>query len=104
MVTMCHGAGGVNMPESDQAVRAFMAVAVVVQPPGEAKLPAGAQAAGPGSTASPAWHQAGPAPQARSKGKRVTGRLNLMVLGPSWPELREPERHYSKLQLNQGRR
>lgn len=103
-VTTCQGAGAVNTPEVDQFVRAFIAAALVVHSPGEAKLPAGVQAAGPGRTAAPAWHQAGPAPQARSKGKRVTGSVNLMVLGPSWPELTEPKRRCSKLQLNQGRR
>lgn len=97
---MCHGAGGVNAPESDQAFGTFMPVAVVVHAPGESKLPAGVQAAGPGRTVAPAWLQAGSAPQARSQGMRVMGRMNLMVLGPSWPELLEPR--WSKPQLGQG--
>ncbi len=92
-----------NTPETDQFVLAFIVAALVVHPPGEAQPPAGFQAAGPGSKAAPAWHQAGPGPQAKSRGKRVPGRLNLMVLGPSWPELTEPERRCSKPQLNHGR-
>lgn len=100
---MCQGAGDVNLADSDQAIRAFIPIAVVVHPLGEAKLPAGVQAAGPWKAVPPVWHQAGSAPHARSKDRRPVGRLDLMAQGSSWQELTEPGPRGSRWSLNQRR-